>query len=112
MKPLFAQLFLATSATLALAAPVTDQIPLGNPDLAPTKSRESTAPGLKAPFVVKGSSPSVSASESADKKTAWNLFWTSLRKEKGTPESCFCAGGSVCCHAVHGLSCNYGVCGI
>lgn len=130
MRPLFAQLvqllFLIFCAALTLAAPARDQVPLGNAQLAPK-------PGVfRPPFVVKGPpSPSrpVSASVpeqkllpttatttepelSADKKTAWNMFWNSLQRGKGPPESCFCAGGSVCCHTVHGVNCNYGVCGI
>jgi hypothetical protein len=120
MKVLSANVFLVFTATLALAAPTENQVPLAN-----TNHGAPPAAGFRTSFVVKGLSPPASvtiphedsppasdAEQSADKKTAWDLFWSSLQRQKGAPESCFCAGGSVCCHTVHGLNCNYGVCGI
>lgn len=97
---------------------------------------------FKTPFVVKGpppprgpqSQPPYAAAAAAagagqqqsEGKSYFKAKWTrpgdsssEKKKEKGQgkekgagPTSCFCAGGSICCHAGDGLSCNYGVCGI
>jgi hypothetical protein len=73
---------------------------------------------FKMPFVVKVSEQNAQAHSPrpapktpkgpGKTKTSW---FGSLR----TPQisgSCFCAGGSVCCKAEKGVSCDYGVCGI
>ena len=119
---LFPQLLLAFLATTTFAAPASrDQTPFQakSPDTI-TRARPKhdvfrTLFVVKGPPPPRGSEPySASTGKQAGGKSYFKTKWTrpgDKKKETG-PTSCFCAGGSICCHAADGLSCNYGVCGI
>ncbi|KAB5578867.1 hypothetical protein GE09DRAFT_562798 [Coniochaeta sp. 2T2.1] len=138
----FGLLTALVAATLALAIPLQEQQQVflagqqqlenpPNPQTQPTqpsRTNFNAADASEPPYdFVQGYKPGSSSQlpPSAKKGTssgrtagsAWTSFWSAFRKggDRGgnsDPYSCFCAGGSVCCHDVQGLSCNYGVCGI
>lgn len=94
-------LLIATLATLALGVPHGQQVLLQN-------GHEASPPSVTQS--VDKASESVSSPPS---NSIWDQFWGLLHTKKSSEtQSCFCAGGSVCCNTVEGLNCNYGLCGI
>lgn len=108
-------------ATAVMAAPVRDsQLPLEKHDHALGDPYTHRAK-FKTPFVVKVSTAPTRATkkplhpaEPPVHRTSWLDRWRTQdhnKKNSGAVQTCFCAGGSVCCNTLRGVNCH-GVCGI
>src|SRR4051794_40411608 len=124
---LFLHLAVAFLATAGLAVPLSRfQIPLAEKHEHRLSDAYTQQVNFKTPFVVKAppqpsppspmaKKPLRAASPPTRGTPSWLDRWKVVTEKSNSgsaDESCFCAGGSVCCGTSRGLSCNYGVCGI
>ncbi len=130
MKLLLQFILAIMAVATVLAAPMDKaQVPMGGKHDHALANATPQSTDFKTPFVVKVHSPTpppaspMSAPKPAAKESkpgrapSWLMRWRAQegatnRSRREPPPSCFCAGGSVCCHTLKGLDCNVGLCGI